>query len=98
MNSVYTGNGIIYTNPYIPAWASNPPNYMEDKTNKSCKIDIRNKAVEALNVPPMAGFVAMGVIKVDNSIVFTLATTSGIELYTYDQTTGQCSISPVVTT
>jgi hypothetical protein len=98
MKSAYAGDGVLYSMPYVPGWASNPPDYMNDKNYQPCKINLRTKTIEKIDLLPTAGWSAMGVVKADDLIVFGLATTNGIGLYTYNHVTGESSSDPVVTT
>jgi hypothetical protein len=98
MKSVYAGNGMLYAIPQVPAWTSNPPDYETDRNYQPCKVDVWNKTIEKLDIPPTAGYSAMGVEKAGDLIVFALATDNGTGLFTHNHATGESTTSPVVTT
>lgn len=93
----YAGNGILYSTGNIYALASNPPDYVKDKTYGSFKVDLIKKTITKLTVPYSNGYAA-SVCLFDNKVLFGISGTSGIGIYTYDPATGEVSASPVVTT
>jgi hypothetical protein len=99
MKIAYAGNGVLYALPFVPAWTSDPPDYLTDRNYQPCKINIWNKTIEKLDLPPTPGYCAMGIEKAGDLIVFGLATANnGTGLFTYNHVTGESSTSPVVTT
>jgi hypothetical protein len=93
----YTSGGILYSTGNIYALASNPPDYIKDRTYGSFKVDVRNKTIEKLDLPYSNGYSAC-VLPYDNKILFGLATSTGVGIYTYDPATKTASKSPVVNT
>lgn len=93
----YAGNGIVYSTGNIYALASNPPDYIKDRTYGSFKVDIVNKTITKLNVPYSNGYAA-SVCLFENKVLFGIAGTSGVGIYSYDPATNTASTSPVVTT
>lgn len=93
----YAGNGIVYSTGNIYALASNPPDYIKDRTYGSFKVDLTAKTITKLDLPYSNGYAAsVGIF--DGKILWGLATTSGVGIYTYDPATGATSKSPVITT
>lgn len=93
----YTSNGILYSTGNIYALASNPPNYITDRTYGSFKVDIINKTIEKLDLPYSNGYAAT-VLPFDGKILFGLATTTGVGIYSYDPVANMATPSPVVNT
>jgi hypothetical protein len=93
----YTSGGIVYSTGNIYALASNPPDYIKDRTYGSFKVDVRNKTIEKLDLPYSNGYAAC-VLPYDNKILFGLATSTGVGIYTYEPATKTASKSPVVNT
>ena len=81
----------------LPALASNPPNYAEDRNFQAVRVDLSARQVTALPLPPSNG-IGSGVAMNNDQVVFGLSTATGVGLYTYDPATGQTSTTPVVTT
>ncbi len=54
----YYKNGIVYSTGNIYALASNPPNYVTDRTYGSFKVDLINKTITKLNIPNSNGYAA----------------------------------------
>jgi hypothetical protein len=93
----YAGNGIVYATGNVYALASNPPNYITDRTFGSFKVDLANKGIGKLDLPYSNGYAAsVGIF--DNKILFGIAGTSAVGIYTYDPITNTPSASPIVTT
>lgn len=46
----YAGNGIVYATGNIYALASNPPNYVTDRTYGAFKVDLANKTITKLSL------------------------------------------------
>ncbi len=93
----YTNDGMVYSTGNIYALASNPPNYITDRTGGSFKVDLINKAITKLNIPYSNGYAA-SVGLFENKVLFGIASTSGVGIYSYDPATDATSSSPVVTT
>jgi hypothetical protein len=93
----YTSAGIVYSTGNIYALASNPPNYITDRTYGSFKVDIINKTIEKLDLPYSNGYAAT-VLPFEEKILFGLATTTGVGIYTYDPIANIATTSPVVNT
>lgn len=93
----YTTSGIVYSTGNIYALASNPPNYITDRTFGSFKVDMINKTITKLNLPYSNGYAA-SVIVYQNKTYWGLATTTGVGIYTYDPSTNTASTNPIITT
>ncbi|MBX2923195.1 MAG: hypothetical protein KF746_13430 [Chitinophagaceae bacterium] len=93
----YAGKGMVYATGNIYALASNPPDYVNDRTYGSFKIDIINQKITKLNIP-YSGGQAASVGLFENKVLFGIASTSGVGIYTYEPATNTASVSPVVTT
>lgn len=93
----YAGNGIVYATGNIYALASNPPDYVNDKTYGSFKVDLANKTIKKLGVPYSNGYAA-SVCLFDSKVLFGISAASGIGIYTYDPATAEVSAAPVVNT
>jgi hypothetical protein len=93
----YAGNGIVYSTGNIYALASNPPDYVNDRTYGSFKVDVRNKVITKLDLPYSNGMAAC-VLPFENKILWGLATTTGVGIYSYDPSTNTASTSPIINT
>ena len=93
----YDGNGQLYGIAEVPALASNPPNYAEDRNFQAVRVTLSSGQVSVLPLPPSNG-IGTGVAIHDDQVVFGLSTATGVGLYTYNPMTGQTSATPVVTT
>ncbi|WP_080054238.1 hypothetical protein [Spirosoma aerolatum] len=93
----YAGNGIVYATGNIYALASNPPNYVNDRTYGAFKVDLANKTITKLNLPYSNGY-GSSVGLFENKVLFGIAGTSGVGIYSYDPATNTASPSPIVTT
>lgn len=93
----YAGNGIVYSTGNIYALASNPPDYIKDRTYGSFKVDLANKSITKLDLPYSNGYSA-SVGLFEGKVLWGLATTTGIGIYTYDPATNTASKNPVVNT
>lgn len=93
----YDKNGIVYSTGNIYALASNPPNYVTDRTMGSFKVDLFNKTMTKIDLPYSNGYAAsVGLFQ--NKILWGLSTTTGVGIYTYDPLTNTVSANPVVNT
>ncbi|WP_256011671.1 YncE family protein [Desertivirga xinjiangensis] len=93
----YISGGIVYSTGNVYALASNPPNYVSDRTYGSFKVDLINKTITKLNIPYSNGYAA-SVGLFENKILFGIAGTSGVGIYTFDPATNTISTNPVITT
>jgi hypothetical protein len=93
----YAGNGILYSTGNIYALASNPPNYVNDRTYGSFKVDIINKTITKLNIPYSNGYAA-SVGLFESKVLFGIAGTNGVGIYRYDPEKDTSSSKPVVNT
>jgi hypothetical protein len=93
----YAGNGIVYSTGNIYALASNPPDYVNDRTYGSFKVDIINKTITKLDIPYSNGQAA-SVGLFENKVLFGIAGSSAVGIYSYDPATNTAGTSPVVTT
>jgi hypothetical protein len=93
----YVSNGIVYATGNIYALASNPPNYITDRTFGSFKVDLANKTITKLNLPYSNGYAA-SVYPFEGKILWGLSTSTGVGIYTYNPATGETSQGPVVNT
>lgn len=93
----YASDGIIYSTGNIYALASNPPNYVMDRTMGNFKVDLYNKTITTLDLPFSNGYSA-SVTLYEGKVLFGLSTAGGVGIYTYDPVTRVASKEPVVTT
>lgn len=93
----YTSGGIVYSTGNIYALASNPPDYINDRTMGSFKVDLINKTITKIDLPYSNGYSA-SVFPYEGKILWGLATASATGIYTYDPATSSASSAPVVTT
>jgi hypothetical protein len=93
----YAGNGIVYSTGNIYALASNPPNYVTDRTFGSFKVDILNKTITKINLPYSNGYAA-SVLVHQHKTYWGLATATGVGIYMYDPATNVASAAPVIAT
>jgi hypothetical protein len=93
----YAGNGILYSTGNIYALASNPPNYVTDRTMGSFKVDLTNQTITKLDLPYSNGYAASVTIY-EGKVLWGLATSTGVGIYSYDPTTNTASTSPIVNT
>lgn len=98
MGLCYSGGGKAFSMMLVPALTSNPPDYENDKNAQAVIVDLYNKSISKIDLPPTSMYASVGVIKLDNKIVFGMSTLKGDGLYTYDLNTQEVSANPVVTT
>ncbi|HBR95869.1 MAG TPA: hypothetical protein DD979_00625, partial [Gammaproteobacteria bacterium] len=84
---IYGGDGLAYGTLYAPGLSSNPPNFVEDKTNLPYRLDLRNQTATKLDMPATVSWSA-GVIKYQDKIVYGMHTENGVGLYRYDPSSG----------
>jgi hypothetical protein len=93
----YTSGGIVYSTGNIYALASNPPDYIKDRTYGSFKVDVRNRTITKLDLPYSNGYSAC-VLPYENKILFGLATSTGVGIYSFDPATNTSVKTPLVNT
>jgi hypothetical protein len=93
----YVGNGMVYSTGNIYTLASNPPDYINDRTYGSFKVDIINKTITKLDLPYSNGMAA-SVLPYDGKILWGLATATGVGIYSYDPASNSSSTGPIVST
>lgn len=93
----YAGDGIAYGLLNVPALASNPPDYINDRTYYAVRFDLRAKTWQVTSLPPSNGYA--GYIHVENgSVVAALGAGTGTGLFRYDHATGIADQVPFITT
>ena len=93
----YASGGIVYSTGNIYALAGNSPNYINDRTFGSFKVDIINKTITKLNLPYSNGYAA-SVLPYEGKILWGLSTNTGVGIYRYDPATDTASSKPIVNT
>lgn len=84
----YAGGGVAYSMLQIPALTSNPPDYVNDHNYQPVKIDLYNKTIAALPVPPSTGWASMGVVlEEDGNLLLGMSTAAGNGIYRYHPAT-----------
>ena len=91
----YAGNGIVYSTLMLPLKSSNPPDYVNDKNFQAVKINLWDKTIEKLNLPPSTSMGAFAITEYQGEIIFGLVAEPGSGYYTCDTKTGECSSAPV---
>ncbi|MGD9212386.1 MAG: hypothetical protein PVI90_16515, partial [Desulfobacteraceae bacterium] len=79
-NDAYLSNGQVYTNLFIPALTSNPPDYANDKNYQPYMLDLYNQTATKLDMPATIGW-STDLIKYNGDIIFGLTTVNGSGLY-----------------
>ena len=93
----YHENGILFGAGNIYALASNPPDYVNDRTSGSFMLDLYNQEITKLDLPYSNGYAA-SLTKYKDLILWGLSTETGVGIYTYDLETEETSEDPIVTT
>lgn len=93
----YAGNGKLYASVNIPAYYSNPPNFIEDRNVASVVIDLEAKTIKKLDLPYSSTYGGVPALYKDK-VVFALSTKTANGFYTYHPATGEASSTPVITT
>ena len=97
LNFLHVGNGVAYSMMMAPALTSNPPDYVNDRNYQPVRIDLRNRTLEVLPMPPSAGFAAKGIVREkDGNILFAMATASASGLFRYHPSTNTADQAPVL--
>ncbi|MCG8488453.1 MAG: hypothetical protein MI756_13360 [Chromatiales bacterium] len=84
---VYAGDGIIYSNLFVPGLTSNPPDYANDKNYMAYKIDLYNQTVTAIDVPATAGWSASSVIY-QEKVMYGRSTDDGAGMFMHNPSDG----------
>lgn len=92
----YAGSGKLYATADIPAYYSNPYDYIKDKSVISVEIDLYAKTIKKLDFPKGNGFGSIGIYK--DNIVFGIASESENGFFTYNPSTEQASPNAIVKT
>jgi len=93
----YYEAGKMYGTANLPAYYSNPMNYITDRAVIPVEIDLEAKTIKSLGFPRSNAF-GVSVGTNEGLVVFGLATESSNGFFTYDPTTGSTSSSAVVNT
>ncbi|BDD03992.1 hypothetical protein [Aureibacter tunicatorum] len=94
---LYHNDGTLFGAGNIYSLASNPPDYVNDRTVGSFKVDIYNQSIAKLDLPYCNGYSA-SLAKYNDQILWGLSTETGVGIYTYDLKSGKTSDKPIVTT
>jgi len=94
---IYGGSGKYYTVLNIPALASNPPDYVNDRTMQPFVLDIYNQSATKIDLPTTNSWSA-AVLKYKEKYLYGLAATTGIGLYRYDPITNEADQKPFINT
>ena len=81
-NKVYGGNGKVYGYLNIPGAASNPPDYVHDKSFQAFEINLYNKTCKKMNFSGTVGW-ATSICKSGNNIIFGMSTDQGMGYSVY---------------
>lgn len=80
---VYWKNGKVYGFLNIPGYASNPPDYVKDKSMQPFEIDVYNKTVKKMEFGRTPGWAASVGISGDD-VIFGMASDQGTGYYVYN--------------
>lgn len=86
-NKVYGGNGKVYGYLNIPGAASNPPDYVHDKSFQAFEINLYNKTCKKMNFSGTVGW-ATSICKSGNNIIFGMSTDQGMGYSVYHMDDG----------
>ena len=86
-NKVYGGNGNVYGYLNIPGAASNPPDYVHDKSFQAFEINLYNKTCKKMNFSGTVGWAA-SICKSGNDIIFGMSTDQGMGYSVYHMDDG----------
>ncbi len=84
---VYLGNGEIIGYINVPGDASNPPDFVNDRTMQPCKINIYNQTIEKLDIPASTGWSGCITKAGSDNILFGMVTPEGMGYYQYNHKT-----------
>jgi hypothetical protein len=93
----YAGNGVAYGAGNVPALASNPPDYVNDKTYYIARIDLRAKTTSILPLLPSNGYAGF-VFYEGGRLYAAMSTSRGSGIFRYDPATGVADSTPYITT
>lgn len=93
----YAGGGILYSTGNIYALASNPPDYVKDRTFGSFRIDLNAQTISRIPLPYSNGYSA-SVHIAGNKVLWGLSTNTGTGIYIYDKITQQTQEKPNIKT
>lgn len=94
----YYANGIVYSAGNIPALASNPPDYVNDRTFGAFKVDIYNQTITKLDIPNSNGYSAAVLsFPEEGKALFGMSGSSAVGIFSYDHNTGTASSTPLIT-
>ena len=86
-NKVYGGNGKVYGYLNIPGAASNPPDYVHDKSFQAFEINLYDKTCKKMDLEGTTGWAA-SVCKSGDDIVFGMSTDKGTGYFVYHMKDG----------
>ena len=86
-NKVYGGNGKVYGYLNIPGAASNPPDYVHDKSFQAFEINLYDKTCKKMDLEGTTGWAA-SVCKSGDDIVFGMSTDKGTGYFVYHMDDG----------
>ena len=86
-NKVYGGNGKVYGYLNIPGAASNPPDYVHDKSLQAFEINLYDKTCKKMDLDGTTGWAA-SVCKSGDDIVFGMSTDKGTGYFVYHMKDG----------
>ena len=92
----YGGNGKLYALLNIPAYMSNPPNYVADKNCIAVEIDLYAKTIKKLDLPKGNMYGGVGIY--NDKIIFGISSDTENGFYTYDMTTQEASSTALIKT
>ena len=92
----YGGNGKLYGQADIPAYYSNPPNFIEDKSVIPVEIDLYAQTIKKLDLPRSNNYGSVGIY--NDKIIFGLSSINESGFYTYDLNTQEASSNALVKT
>jgi DNA-binding beta-propeller fold protein YncE len=95
----YAGNGIIYTSLQIPALTSETPDYLNDRNCQPAKLDIVNKIITKLPLPPTNGWCQRALCMEPGGTMLYSGNLDGgnVGLFRYDPASGSVTTAPVLT-
>lgn len=85
--AAYAGDGIVYGNLFVPGLASDPPDFVNDRSYMAYRLNLRDQTAEQLDIPASAAWSADTIIH-DGKVLFGRLTNSGAGIYTYDPSSG----------
>lgn len=98
LNFLYhAGMGIVFGAANVPALASNPPDYVKDKTYQIMRFDLKSKTATIIPLPLGNGYSGDMLIDGDQLIV-GIGATAGSGLYQYDLKSGKADEKPTLPT